>query len=214
MDDSRIRIQLVDDHTMVRAGLRAILEDSSSYTVVIESKDGRQAVRDYLYFQPDIVIMDIAMPALGGLESMRRILAKDPQARVIILSMLASDVTSRVMEAGAMGFLSKQSAAFELISAIDKVMRGDIYIDSSTVKMMARDRFVNKTNVIDKLSQREYEILMQIVNGNAIEGIAGNLHISPKTVRSHKSHIMAKLGVSNMVELIRLAIRQGLIQDS
>jgi len=212
MPSTKVRIQLVDDHALVRAGFRAILEDNPSFEVVSESDNGHQAVRDYIKHRPHVVMMDVAMPVLGGLEAMRKILAKDANARIIVLSMLDEDVARRAIEAGAMGFLSKLSAAYELVFAINKVVQGERYLDSETAKIVALGSFAKHSNSLNILSLREYEILMQIVNGNSVEDIASNLCISPKTVRSHKSHIMKKLNASNMVELIRLAMRSGLIQ--
>ena len=212
MADSKIRIQLVDDHALVRAGFRAILEDNPSFEVVSESDNGLQAVRDFIKHRPHVVMMDVAMPVLGGLEAMRKILAKDASARIIVLSMLDDNVARMAIEAGAMGFLSKLSAAYELVFAINKVIQGERYIDSETAKIVALGSLAKGGNALNTLSLREYEILMQIVNGNSVEDIAGNLCISPKTVRSHKSHIMKKLDVANMVDLVRLAMREGLIQ--
>ena len=211
MTDSRVRIQLVDDHAMVRAGFRAILESNPSFEVVSESDNGQQAVHDFIKFRPHIVIMDVAMPVLGGLEAMQKILSRYAGARIIVLSMLDEHMARRSIEAGAMGFLSKMSAAYELVFAINRVVQGERYIDSETAKLIALGDFAKSSNSLNSLSLREYEVLMQIVNGNTVEEIADNLCISPKTVRSHKSHIMAKLNASNMVELIRLAIRHGLI---
>ena len=211
MPSTKVRIQLVDDHALVRAGFRAILEDNPSFEVVSESDNGQQAVRDYIKHRPHVVMMDVAMPVLGGLEAMRKILARDANARIIVLSMLDEDVARRAIEAGAMGFLSKLSAAYELVFAINKVVQGERYIDSETAKVVALGSFAKGENSLNILSLREYEILMQIVNGNTVEDIASHLCISPKTVRSHKSHIMKKLNASNMVELIRLAMRSGLI---
>ena len=211
MTDSRVRIQLVDDHAMVRAGFRAILESNPSFEVVSESDNGQQAVHDFIKYRPHIVIMDVAMPVLGGLEAMQKILSRYAGARIIVLSMLDEHMARRSIEAGAMGFLSKMSAAYELVFAINRVVQGERYIDSETAKLIALGDFAKSSNSLNSLSLREYEVLTQIVNGNTVEDIADNLCISPKTVRSHKSHIMAKLNASNMVELIRLAIRHGLI---
>lgn len=212
MPSSRIRIQLVDDHALVRAGFRAILDGNPAFEVTVESANGQQAVRDYLKHRPDVVIMDLAMPVLGGLEAMRKILAKDNGARVVILSMLDDNVARMAIEAGAMGFLSKRSAAYELPLAINSVFKGERHIDSETAKSIALGNFSKGSSPMDLLSLREYEILLQIVNGRSVEEIAGNLCISPKTVRSHKSHILKKLNVANMVDLVRLAMREGLIQ--
>lgn len=213
MASEKIRIQLVDDHAMVRAGFRAILENNPSFEVACESENGQQAVRDYIQHRPDVVMMDVAMPVLGGMESMRKILAKDAGARVIILSMLDEHIARMALQAGAMGYLSKLSAAYELAFAINKVLQGERYIDSESAKLIALGSCGKEGDLIGKLSLREYEVMMQLVNGSSAEDIANHLCISPKTVRSHKSHIMAKLNVRNMVELIRLTIRLGLIKD-
>lgn len=213
MGSPGIRIQLVDDHALVRAGFRAILEGNPDFEVVVESGNGQQAVRDYLKCRPRVVIMDIAMPVLGGLEAMRKILTRDAGARIIILSMLDEHVARMAMEAGAMGYLSKRSAAYELALAVQAIAKGERYIDSEMARSIALGSFSKGGDPAALLSIREHEVLLQIVNGRGVEEIAENLCISPKTVRSHKSHIMKKLHVTKMVELVRLAIRHGLLQD-
>ncbi len=213
MPKSRITIQLVDDHELVRTGFRYLLENSSNIEVTVESETGRTAISDYHRFQPDIVLMDISMrDGLSGLDATRHILAKHPNAKIIVVSMMGREAAVRAMEAGAKGFLSKHSAAAELTDAIQSVVQGNAYIDHETAQQVALQHLNGQTeNPLKKLSAREYEVFTHLANGSSIDNIAQRYCLSPKTVRSHKSRIMQKLELKNMIDFIRLAMKAGII---
>jgi two-component system invasion response regulator UvrY len=205
-----ITVQVVDDHELVRTAFRYLLE-GGRFSVVAESGDGREAIADYLRCRPDIVLMDIGMGRMSGLDAMRHILARDPEARIIMLSMQGQEAAERAMRAGAKGFLSKHGAASELHAAIEKVVQGRSYIDQQTAQQIAINQLAGDQGLLSALSPREYEIFVLLARGTAVNRIAEDCCLSPKTVRSHKSRIMRKLGLSNTVEFVRLAIKAGVV---
>ncbi|MDX8398571.1 MAG: response regulator transcription factor [Mariprofundaceae bacterium] len=208
-----IKIQLVDDHELVRAGFRHLLEDHQGFKIVVESNDGKVAVADYAKFKPDIVLMDISMKNMSGLEATQHITKKYPDAKIIILSMQGHEAAVRTMEAGAKGFLSKSGAAAELITAIKNVMLGYAYIDRETAQKIAMHQLNgSQDNILKALSSREYEVFTHLAKGTPIDAIAAHCCLSPKTVRSHKSHIMLKLNLNNTIDFVRLAMREGIIE--
>ncbi len=209
----KVSIQLVDDHDLVRAGFRHLLEDNKNMEVVVESRDGQAAVTDYSKMKPDIVLMDISMRGMSGLDATHHILSKYPDANIIILSMQGREAAVRAMEAGAKGFLSKSGAASELMTAIHSVLRGHAYIDHETAQHIAMHQLNGSgDNPLTILSAREYEIFVHLANGVAVDTIARRCCLSPKTVRSHKSHIMQKLDIGNTIDFVRLAMRAGIIE--
>ncbi len=205
MDDS-IRVQLVDDHEIVRAGFRYLLEGEGKMQVVAESSSGRKACLDYKSSQPDIVIMDISLPDFSGLEVMRRILAKDPQAQVVILSMHGGMIAARAMEMGARGFVCKSSAARTLLTAIRQVRQGQLYLDAG-LNLPATETLQPEKMTLTK---RELEICLLLTEGHSVQEIADTLFISCKTVYTHREHIMAKTGVKSTIELAQVAARMGI----
>lgn len=178
---------------------------------IIESSGGYQAIKDYTNHQPDIVIMDLIMPDLGGIETTKKILADFPSAKVIILSMDDSSTISNAFQHGVKGILSKDNLTTELISAIETVLQGDIYIDALLAKSIALKQLMPNNNKLSSLTKREQQLLLPLLQGDAIIQIAFDLRISPKTARVHKSNLMRKLGVRNMVELTQIGIQEGLI---
>jgi len=208
----QITVQLVDDHEMVRTAFRYMLESMARIKIVAESCDGLAAIADYARVKPDIVLMDVLMHGMGGLDAARHILAKAPDARIIVVSMMGCDVATRAIEAGARGYLCKCSKASEMHIAIQRVMNGQTYIDSETAQKLAASPNRND-NPLSSLTAREFEVFVHLANGVSTNAIALRCCLSPKTVRSHKSNIMHKLNVNSMVGFVRLAMQSGLITD-
>jgi len=207
-----IRVQLVDDHDVVRAGLRRLLEDESDIEVVGESASGEQAVRDYEQCTPDVVVMDIAMPGIGGLEAIRRIRAKHPDARLLVLSFHDNAIiASKAMRAGAMGYVTKGSNPALLIDAVRHLKRGQQYIEPEIAGKMAANSTVGETGLLGTLTIREMEIFLMLAEGRSVTDIARVLHISPNTVGNHQHSIMQKLHIHNKAELARLAMAMEML---
>jgi two-component system invasion response regulator UvrY len=207
-----IRVMLVDDHALVRMGFRMLLADAQ-VEVVAEAGDGEQACRDYARLQPDVVVMDLSMPGMGGLEAVRRILAQDPKARVLALS--AHEDTAhprRVLRAGALGYLAKRSAPEALAAAVRAVARGERYVDPQTAQALALAEIEGGGSPADVLSEREFSVFVQLARGATVVQVAENLKVSPSTVGTHLYHVKQKLGASNQSELTLVALRWGLIQ--
>jgi len=198
---------------MVSEAFRYMLESYSDLKIVSECGDGKSAISEQINTRPDIVLMDVLMQGMSGLDVTRRILVKDPDAKIIILSVLGSEAAVRAIEAGARGFLSKDSPAKELYTAIRRVQGGHIYIDAATAQQMAMDSINGVVGSLKVLSPREYEVFVHLANGVSVESIASSCYMSPKTVRSHKSHIMRKLGLDNTIDFVRFAIQTGVIGD-
>lgn len=210
-----ISILLIDDHPVVRTGYRRLLESTPDICVVGEADDGESGYQYYLEYQPDVTILDLNMPGIGGLETIRRIKAKDPAARVLVFSMLNNvTMAQRSLKAGATGFLSKQSGIGEMIQAVRQVNAGRIYIESELAAMLALNATRKDTceNPLDMLTKREFQIFKLIAEGNSSTQIAEKLTISPKTVGVHHVNLMRKLQLQNTTQLIRLAINNNVIQ--
>lgn len=213
MSDNKTTVLLVDDHELVRAGFRRLLEDGDKLVVVAEAGSGEQAVQDYAKFHPDVVVMDISMPGIGGIGAIERIIARSPEARILVLSVHEDGVfTSRALQAGAKGFIPKRSAPEEMIRAVEQVAQGKMFIDPDIAQQIAMQKVTGSENIIDALSQREFEVFRLLAEGKTVNEIADILNLSPKTVGTHHTTIKQKLGVSNSAELARLAIRSGLLE--
>ncbi len=206
-------ILLVDDHELVRAGFRRLLEDNGQFTVVAEAGNGEQAVQDYIKYNPDAVVMDISMPGIGGIGAIERIIARDSNARILVLSVHEDSVfTTRALQAGAKGFIPKRSAPEEMIKAIAQVAQGKMSIDPEIAQELAMQKLTGSDNVLDVLSQREFEVFRLLAEGKSVNEIAEVLNLSPKTVGTHHTNIKQKLNVSNSAELALLAIRSGVLE--
>jgi len=211
-----IKILLVDDHKLVRSGIRRILDADPGIDVIGEAQNGEDAIHMARELKPDIVLMDVSMPGIGGLEATRKMVHFDANIRIIALSVHRDDpFPARLLEAGAMGYVTKDCAAEEIISAVRKVHDGERYIDAELARQLALSKLPGyKKSPLEGLSQREMQVLLMVVQGRPIQDISDQLFISPKTVSTYRYRLFEKLGVSNDVELTRLAMRYGLIDDA
>jgi two-component system, NarL family, invasion response regulator UvrY len=209
-----IRVLLVDDHAVVRTGFRLLLQANPETSVVGEADSGESACQRYLELTPDVVVMDLAMPGMGGLEALRRIRAHHPQARVLALSAHDDPLHARrALREGARGFLSKRSAPEALLEAITAVAAGQRFIDAALAQKLALDELDNGgKSPVERLSEREFEVFVRLAGGASVHRIAEDLSLSASTVGTHLYNVKQKLGVSNQAELTLIAIRHGLIQ--
>ena len=207
-----INVMLVDDHAVVRMGFRMLLETAADIKVIAEAENGEQAIKLYVEHQPNVVVMDITMPGIGGLEAIERIMAKDSAARILVLSAHEDSVhPKRVLNAGAMDYLTKRSAAEELIKAIRTVAGGKMYLEANIAQQMAIQQLSGQQNPVDVLSDREFEVFMALAKGKTTNDIADTLCLSPRTVGTHLYNIKQKLNASNSAEIALIAMRSGLI---
>ncbi len=207
-----IRVMLVDDHALVRMGFRMLLADAQ-VEVVAELDTGEQACAEYARVLPDVVVMDLSMPGMGGLEAVRRLVAQDPKVRILALS--AHEDTAhpqRVLRAGALGYLTKRSAPDALIAAVTAVSRHEAYVDAQTARSLAMAQVKGDTSPAQTLSEREFSVYIQLARGQSVAQIAESLKLSPSTVGTHLYHVKQKLGASNQSELTLVALQWGLIQ--
>lgn len=210
---NKISVLLVDDHELVRAGFRRLLEDGDNFQVVAESGSGEQAVQDFNKYHPDVVVMDISMPGIGGVGAIERIIAREPSAKILVLSVHEDSVfTTRAMQAGALGFIPKRSAPEAMLKAVEIVAQGRTCIAPEIAQQLAMQKLTGSENPLDVLSQREFEVFRLLAEGKTVNDIADILNLSPKTVGTHHTNIKQKLNVSNSAELARLAIRSGLLE--
>lgn len=209
---TQINVMLVDDHAVVRMGFKMLLETANDIKVVAEAENGEQGIKGYMEHKPDVVLMDITMPGIGGLEAIERIMAKDNHAKILVLSAHEDSVhPKRVLNAGAMGYLTKRSAAEELIKAIRIVASGKKYLEASVAQQMAIQQISGETNPVDVLSEREFEVFMSLAKGRTTNEIADTLCLSPRTVGTHLYNIKQKLNANNSAEIALIAMRSGLI---
>jgi two-component system, NarL family, invasion response regulator UvrY len=209
-----IRVMLVDDHAVVRTGFRLLLQSVPEISVIGEAESGEAANQRYAELTPDVVVMDLAMPGMGGLEALKRIRARYPQARVLALSAHDDPVHARrALQEGALGFLSKRSAPEALIDAVTMVAAGRRYLDASLAQKLAlADLDGGTKSPVDRLSEREFEVFIRLASGATVQKIADDLKLSSSTVGTHLYNIKQKLDVVNQSELTLIAIRHGLIE--
>ena len=209
---SQIKILLVDDHAVVRMGFKMLIEAEADIKVIGEAESGEIAVKLFQELKPDIIVMDITMPGIGGLEAIDRIMAKDKNAKILVLSAHEDSVhPKRVLNAGAMGYLTKRSAAEELIKAIKSIYQGKRYLEPNIAQQMAITQLSGETNPVEILSDREFEVFMALAKGKSTNEIADTLCLSPRTVGTHLYNIKQKLNANNSAEIALIAIRCGLI---
>ena len=203
---------LVDDHAVVRTGFRLLLQACDDIEVTAEADSGEAACQMYESVAPDVVVMDIAMAGMGGIEAIKRLMAKDARARILALS--AHEDTShprRALQAGALGYLSKRSAPEVLIDAIRAIARGQHYLDAQIAQRMAVQAIHGDNGPMEKLSPREFEVFVQLARGQSVAQISETLTLSSSTVGTHLYNIKQKLGLVNQAEMTLLAVRHGLI---
>lgn len=208
-----IRILLAEDHTLVRAGIRSLLDRIGGMQVVAEASDGQEAVRLARKHQPQLVVMDIAMAGLNGLEATRRIRSETPDARILILSMHANEqYVHQALQAGASGYLLKDAATEELELAIQAALKGQTYLSPRISRRLVDDYLKQgEGNPADQLTPRQREILQLIAEGRSTRAIAERLHVSVKTVETHRAQLMDRLDIHDVPGLVRFAIRTGVI---
>ena len=209
-----IKVVLAEDHTIVRQGLRSLLEQQAGIEVIAEAENGRQAVQIAEQLKPDLVLMDFSMPELNGLEATRQIKQRVPDVKVLILTRHTNqEYVKSILRAGASGFLIKKSAADELVLAIKSIYQGDSFLDSSISKKVI-ERYLHQSdreNEEVKITPRQREVLQLIAEGHPNRDIASTLHISVKTVDNHRANLIQKLGLNSTAGLIQYAIRVGII---
>jgi DNA-binding NarL/FixJ family response regulator len=215
---NKIRVLLAEDHTIVRKGLRSLLDGEAGIEVIGEAEDGREAVEKVGQLLPDVVLMDITMPSLNGLEATRQIKKRFPEVKVVILTMHANEeYIFQILRAGASGYLVKQAAPTELLSAIQAAYRGESFLSPSISRKVIAEYIQQaeataEKDSYDQLTDREREVLQLIAEGHPNREIADLLHISVKTVETHRANLMDKLDIHSTAELTRYAIRKGVIK--
>lgn len=207
-----ITVLIADDHAVVRTGFRLLLEEADDIEVVAEAESGEESIQLYSETAPDVVMMDIAMPGIGGIEAIKKILAKDKQARILALSM-HEDIShpKRVLQSGALGYLTKRQAPEVLIETIRKIYDRQTLIDPELAQRMAVADASGESSPIDALSEREFEVFEKLALGQGVNDIADKLNLSPSTVGTHLYNIKQKLGISNQAEITLLAVRHSVI---
>ena len=210
---AKIRVMLVDDHAVVRVGFRMLLSASSDIEVVAEADSGELAYQRYAEITPDVVIMDLSMPGMGGIEAVRRLLVRDKTARVLVLSVHEDTAhAKRVLKAGALGYLSKRTAPEELIEAVRVIAAGRIYLSAEIARKLAIQDMSGNPGAVEALSEREFAVFLQLARGQSVNQVAHDFHLSPSTVGTHLYHIKQKLNISNAAEMTMVALRSGLIE--
>lgn len=212
MSARKIRILLADDHSMVRQGFRRILEAQADFEIAGEAGNGNEAIELARSLGPDVVVMDVAMPELNGIEATRRLMEAAPRTRVLALSMHKDSVYVReILRAGARGYLLKDAIDAELVAAVRAVARGEGYLAPAVADAVLADYRQHVTDPIDLLTSREREVLQLIAEGKTNKEIAGLLRLSVYTVDAHRGRIMEKLNLHSTGELVRFAVRKGLV---
>ena len=210
---SKLNVLLVDDHSVVRMGFKMLIESEKDMQVIAEAETGEEGIKKFQEIKPDVIVMDITMPGIGGLEAIERIIAKDKNAKILVLSAHEDSVhPKRVLSAGAIGYLTKRSAAEELINAIRTVGSGKKYIESSVAQQLAITQLSGENDPTEVLSDREFEVFISLAKGKSTNEIADTMCLSPRTVGTHLYNIKQKLNANNSAEIALIAIRCGLLE--
>jgi len=210
---AKINVLLVDDHSVVRMGFKMLIENESDMAVICEAESGELGITAFKEHKPSIVIMDITMPGMGGLDAIERIIAFDKKAKILVLSAHEDSVhPKRALSAGALGYLTKRSAAEELIKAIRSVNNGTKYLEPAIAQQMAITQISGENNPVEILSDREFEVFMDLAKGKSTNEIADTMCLSPRTVGTHLYNIKQKLNANNSAEIALIAIRCGLLE--
>jgi len=209
-----IKVLLVDDHKIVRAGIRHIVESASDMEVIGEASTGEEALSFVRETPPHVLLMDLQMPGIGGLETTRKILRVNSKVRILVLTVCDDDIfPMRLLKSGALGYLTKGCASNELLHAIRQVYEGKKCLSSAVAQQLALKRFDDSVSPFDALSERELQVMLMITRGKKVAFIAEKLHLSPKTVNTYRYRLFAKLQVNSDVELTHLAIRYGIVEN-
>jgi len=211
---NKTTIVLVDDHAVVRAGVRRLLEQEPLFEVIGEAESGEKAYQIFGELKPDVMVMDLSMPGMGGLESIRRILMRYEKAKILVLSMHEDlSFANQALKLGVKGYLTKNTLADDLVKSIETVTQGDVFLSDEIAKKMAMQSISGNQDPVHELSAREFEIFRLLAEGLDIDAIASTLNISSKTVSNYQTMIKQKLNINTPIELIRYAIKVGVIKN-
>jgi len=207
---------LVDDHDLVRTGIKRLLEDHPNIEIVGEAVSGEEALQQVSVYDPDVVLMDINMPGIGGLEATRKLLQRKPKLKIIVVTMHDDDLfPQRFLKAGALGYVTKGAKVEEILQAIRAVMANKRYLSPAIAQQIALGQVGEEvTSPFDNLSERELQVLLMMMDGQSIGAISETLCLSPKTVSTYRTRLYAKLGVQNDIELARLALLHGVVENT
>ena len=209
-----IKVMLTDDHAVVRSGLCRLLEQNADIKVIAEAESGEQAYQTYPENRPDVLVMDMSMPGMGGLEALRRILHRWPDARVIMFSMHENATYAiQSLTAGAMGYVAKSGNAEDLVKAVKEVASGKSFLSADMAQKVALQSLTGDDNPTQRLTSREFEVFRLLAEGKLVEEIAGRLNIGQKTVANYQTSLKQKLDIHSPVELVRLAMKYGVITE-
>jgi two-component system invasion response regulator UvrY len=210
----KVNIVLVDDHAVVRAGVKRLLEQETSFDVIGEAESGEKAYQLFNELKPDVMVMDLSMPGMGGLEAIRRILMRHERAKILVLSMHEDlSFANQALKLGVKGYLIKNALADDLVKSIEMISKGEVFLSDEIAKKMAMQSISGDRDPIHELSAREFEIFRLLAEGFEIDAIAETLNISSKTVSNYQTMIKQKLNINTPVELIRYAIKAGVIKN-
>ena len=209
-----ITILITDDHALVRTGIRRLLEDSGQVRIVGEANCGEESLKLSQEHNPDVILMDVNMPGIGGVEACRRILQRNPSQKIIVLTIHSEQTfPKRMLEIGAKGYLTKDCDVDEMLEAIKQVNNGGAYIAPSIAQQLALSLLPGKeNNPIDRLSRREFQVMLMISHGLTNAEISDKLCLSPKTISTYRLRLLEKLGAQNEVELLKIAVEQGMVE--
>ncbi len=211
-----IKVLVVDDHDLVRSGVKKLLSEQKGIEVVGDANSGEAAVKAVHDLKPDVILMDVKMPGIGGLGATRKIMQSHPEVKIIIVTACGEEpFPTRLLQAGALGYLTKGTGVEEMVTAIRKVHSGQRYLSPEVAQELALKKFSDNTDesMLDKLSDRELQVMLMISSGLNVQAISEKLHLSPKTVNSYRYRLFEKLNIKNDVELTHIAIRHGLLEE-